>query len=98
MMNAAELFFLGRYNGNQMAPVGTYWLPRTNAYQQQASDAVLPQAGTWIMLSSTSTLTTTQIANQINAALGTAYTAGSFHAYSGGSDAIAYPGTSVNDA
>src|ERR1700688_2478503 len=97
MMNAAEFLFLGRYSGNQQAPIGTFWLPRTNAYQQQSADAVLPQAGTWILISANNTLTAAVIATTINAVLGTTYTAGSFHAYSSG-DAIAYPGTGVNDA
>lgn len=98
MMNASELLFLGRYNGNQQGPIGTYWLPRTNAYQQLASDGTLPQAGTWILISNSASLTTTQIANTINTVLGTSYVPGSFHSYNAGSDAIGYPGTGANDA
>jgi hypothetical protein len=98
MMNASELLFSGRYNGNQQGPIGTYWLPRTNAYQQLASDGVLPQAGIWILISTNATLTTAQIATAINGVLGTSYVAANFHSYSAGPDAIAYPGTGANDA
>jgi len=98
MMNASELLFLGRYNGNQPGPIGTYWLPRTNAYQQLTSDGTLPQAGTWILISSNATMNASTIATTINAILGTTYTSGNFHTYSAGPDAITYPGTAVNDA
>ncbi|HTK10282.1 MAG TPA: hypothetical protein VL485_24140 [Ktedonobacteraceae bacterium] len=98
MMDASELLFLGRYNGNQQGPIGTYWLPRTNAYQQLASDGLLPQAGTWILISTSASLTTAQIATAINTVLSTSYVAGSFHSYSAGSDAIGFPGTGADDA
>ena len=98
MMNASELLFSGRYNGGQQGPIGTYWLPRTNAYQQLAADGQLPQAGTWILISTSATLTASQIATAINTVLGTSYVAANFHTYSAGVDAIAYPGTGANDA
>jgi hypothetical protein len=98
MMNASELLFSGRFNGGQQGPIGTYWLPRTNAYQQLASDGLLPQAGIWILISISAALTAAQIATTINGVLGTSYVAGSFHSYSAPADAIAYPGMGANDA
>lgn len=42
MMDAAELLFLGKYAGNQIAPIGTFVDFRTLDYFQQASDGALP--------------------------------------------------------
>ncbi|EFH83738.1 hypothetical protein [Ktedonobacter racemifer] len=99
MMNAMEINF-GRYSGTQTCPIGTYVNMRTFAYYQQTSDGSLPLAGTWHMLSTNATLTATVIASTINTVLGTAYTAGNFHSYSAGSDALpaSQLGQACNDA
>ena len=39
-----------RYNGGQLAPIGSFWNPRTNCIVQQASDGVLPACGTFIQI------------------------------------------------
>ena len=40
-------FIYGRYNGGSIAPVGSYLNPRTLCIFQTASDATLPQDGTF---------------------------------------------------
>ncbi len=97
MMDAAELLFLGKYAGNQIAPIGTFVDLRTLDYFQQASDGALPADGTYFLISQTSNLTATQIATAVNAVLNTAYVAGSFHAR-GSSDAATSQGTGADDA
>ena len=97
MLDALELAF-SRFNGNTVGPIGTYFNARTFAYYQQASDGTLPQAGTWVLVSTNATLTATQLATAINGVLSTSYTSANFHVYSAGSDAIPYPGQMSNDA
>ena len=97
MLDALELAF-SRFNGNAVGPIGTYFNARTMAYFQQASDGNLPQAGTWVLVSTNATMTAAQLATAINGVLGTSYTAGSFHAYSAGTDAAPYPGQMSDDA
>nr|HET6902701.1 hypothetical protein [Ktedonobacteraceae bacterium] len=97
MMDAAELLFLGKYAGNQIAPIGTFVDFRTLDYFQQASDGALPADGTYILISQTSNLSATAIATAVNAVLNTSYVAGSFHARGGG-DAATSQGTGADDA
>ena len=97
MLDAAELNFLGRYNGGQISPIGTYLNFRTLAYYQSTTDSTLPQAGTWILISTNATLTAAQIATTVNNGLSTSYTAGSFHAYTS-ADNISTPGQMSDDA
>ncbi len=97
MLDALELAF-SRFNGNAVGPIGTYFCPRTFAYYQQASDGTVPQAGTWVLVSTNSSLTAAQLATAINGVLGTSYTACSFHLYSAGTDAAPYPGQMSDDA
>ncbi len=97
MMDQAELLFLGKYAGNQIAPIGTFVDFRTLDYFQQASDGALPADGTYILVSQTATLTASQIATAVNSVLNTSYVAGSFHARSS-SDAATSQGTGANDA
>jgi len=80
MLDLAELVFFGRYNGQQIGPIGTYVNFRVLAYYQSAVDSNLPQAGTWILLNQNAALTAAQIAAQVNGGLGTAFTAGSLTA------------------
>ena len=96
MMDLAEMLW-NRYNGGQQAPIGTYVNFRTLEYYQQASDGVLPQDGTFCLLSTTATLTATQIATAVNNGLGTSYSAGNFHAHAGG-DVSSAPGQASTDA
>lgn len=97
MLDALELAF-SRFNGNMVAPIGTYFNARTMSYYQQSSDGTLPQAGTWVLVSTNASMTAAQLATAINSVLSTSYTAASFHSYSAGSDAIPYPGQMSDDA
>jgi hypothetical protein len=97
MMDQAELLFLGKYVGGQIAPIGTFVDFRTLDYYQQASDGALPLDGTYVLISQTSNLSASAIATAINAVLTTSYVAGSFHAR-GSSDAAASQGTGADDA
>jgi|SRR6266702_2582105 hypothetical protein len=97
MMDLAELNSLGRYNGGQIAPAGTFVNLRTLAYFQQASDGALNADGTYIMLSQTSNLSASQIATAVNALIGTSHVSGDFHARNSG-DAVHEPGQMTNDA
>ena len=96
MLNQLELAF-GRYNGGQIAPIGSYLNPRTLAIQQLTSDGTLAQDGTWVRVDASGSQTFANIATSINAVLGSSYTAASFHTQSAG-DLLAYPGQSANDA
>lgn len=96
MINQLELAF-GRYNGGQVAPIGSYFNPRTFAIQQFSSDGSLPQDGTWVRVDASGSQTFANIATNINAVLGSSYTSGSFHAQGAG-DLIANPGQGSNDA
>ncbi|GHO47988.1 hypothetical protein [Ktedonospora formicarum] len=99
MLNAMELAF-GRFGSTQSSPIGTYVNMRTLAYYQQASDGVLPSAGIWHLVSTNASLPIATLASTINTALGSAYTAASFHAYSSGTDALSASqlGQVCNDA
>ena len=96
MLDLLELTY-GRYNSGQYAPAGSYLNPRTLAIVQLTVDGALPNDGTFCRVDSSGTQTFANIATALNALLGTAYTAGSFHAQSGG-DVIANPGVGSNDA
>jgi len=97
MMDQAELLFLGKYAGNQIAPIGTFVDFRTMDYFQQVADGALPADGTYILVSQTATLTAAQIATAVNAVLNTSYVAASFHVRTSG-DAAFSQGTGANDA
>ncbi len=97
MLDAAELLFLGRYNGGAYGPIGTYVNLRTLDYYQQAADGNLPTDGTYILISSNATLSASQIATTINGVLNTSYTSASFHARTG-SDAAYSQGQASDDA
>src|SRR5438874_543425 len=96
MMNQAELLW-GRYNSNAVAPIGSYMCFRTLAIFQQASDGTLPAAGTWCRVDASGTQTFANIATTINTALGSTYTAASFHSYTA-ADNVTSPGQMTNDA
>ena|SRR5258708_5266472 len=87
-----------RYNGGQLAPIGSFWNPRTNCIAQQASDGVLPACGTFIQITTSGSSTLAQCATAINALVaGIGYTAGSLHTYTV-ADLAPYPGQATNDA
>ncbi len=90
-------FLYGRYNGGSTVPAGTYLNPRTLCLFQTTTDAALPQAGTFCRIDPSGTQTYATIATNLNAALGTIYTAGSFHNCTGG-DAVTSPGSGTDDA
>ena len=96
MLDLLELTY-GRWNGGQTAPIGSYLNARTNSIFQQASDGVLPQAGTWVRVDASGTQTFANIATTLNNLLNTSYTSGSFHA-EGSPDLIGNPGQASNDA
>ncbi len=96
MLDLLELTY-GRYNGGQVAPIGSYLNPRTLAIVQLAADGNLPLDGTFCRVDPSATQTFAVIATNLNALLGTSYTAASFHAQGAG-DIIANPGSASNDA
>jgi hypothetical protein len=96
MLDLLEMTY-GRYNGGQTVPAGSYLNPRTLCIFQSASDAALPQDGTFCRVDASGTQTFATIATNLNALLGTSYTAGSFHACAGG-DNVQSPGTMTDDA
>jgi hypothetical protein len=96
MLDMLELVF-GRYNGGQTVPAGSYLNPRTLCIFQTASDATLPQDGTFVRVDPSGSQTFANIATTLNALLGSGYTAGSFHAC-GSPDNSAAPGQMSNDA
>jgi hypothetical protein len=96
MLDLLELTY-GRWNGGQIAPIGSYFCARTNSIFQQAADGVLPQAGTWVRVDASGTQTFANIATTLNTLLNTSYTAGSFHA-EGSPDLLTNPGQASNDA
>ena len=96
MLDILELTY-GRYNGGQTTPIGSYLNPRTLAIVQQTSDGALPQDGTFCRVDPSGTQTFANIATNLNALLGTSYTAASFHAGTG-SDKTPTPGTGSDDA
>ncbi len=96
MLDILELNY-GRYNGGQVAPIGSYLNPRTLCIVQLTSDGALPSDGTFVRVDASGTQTYANIAATLNTLLGTAYTAASFHSCSGG-DALANPGQASNDA
>lgn len=96
MLNQLELAF-GRYNGGQIAPIGSYLNPRTLAIQQITADGTLPQDGIWVRVDASGTQTFANIATSVNSILGSSYNASSFHAHTAG-DLLANPGQGANDA
>jgi hypothetical protein len=96
MLDVLELSF-GRYNGGQTVPAGSYLNPRTMCVFQTTSDATLPLDGTFCRVDPSGSQSFPNIATTLNALLGSAYTAGSFHACAGG-DVVVSPGTMSNDA
>jgi hypothetical protein len=96
MLDILELVF-GRYNSNQIAPIGSYLNPRTMAILQQISDGALPADGTWIRVDPSGTQVFSTIATSINNALGTNYSAASFHTQAAG-DVLSNPGSASDDA
>ncbi len=96
MMDILELNF-GRYNGGQVAPIGSYLNPRTMCIFQQTADGALPADGTFVRVDASGSQTFANIATTLNNMLGTSYTAGSFHACAGG-DNVSNPGQMSNDA
>ena len=96
MQDMLELVY-GRYNGGQVAPIGSYLNARTMAIVQFTADGTLPQDGTFVRVDPSGTQTFANIATALNTLLGTSYTAGSFHTGTG-SDNISNPGQASNDA
>jgi hypothetical protein len=96
MQDMLELVY-GRYNGGQVAPIGSYLNPRTLAIVQLTADGTLPPDGTFVRVDPSGTQTFANIAAALNALLGTSYTAGSFHSGTG-SDNISNPGQGSDDA
>src|SRR2546429_1782115 len=96
MLNSLEMLF-GRLNGGNVGPIGSYLNPRTMCIFQTTIDATLPQAGTWCRVDASGTQTFANIATSINTALGSTYTAASFHSYTA-ADNVTSPGQMTNDA
>jgi hypothetical protein len=96
MLNQLELAF-GRYNGGQVAPIGSYLNPRTLAVQQFTADGTLPQDGIWVRVDASGSQTLANIATNVNGVLGSSYTAASLHTHTAG-DLLANPGQGANDA
>ncbi len=96
MLDMLELIY-GRYNGGQVAPIGSYLNPRTLAIVQLTADGTLPQDGTFCRVDPSGTQTFANIATSLNALLGTSYTAGSFHTATG-ADNTSNPGQASDDA
>ena len=96
MQDMLELVY-GRYNGGQVASIGSYFNARTMAIVQLTSDGTLPADGTFVRVDPSGTQTFANIATALNALLGTGYTAGSFHTGTS-ADNIGYPGQGSDDA
>jgi hypothetical protein len=96
MQDMLELVY-GRYNGGQVAPIGSYLNTRTMAIVQLTADGTLPTDGTFVRVDPSGTQTFANIATTLNALLGTNYTAGSFHTGTS-SDNISNPGQGSDDA
>jgi hypothetical protein len=86
-----------RVEGGTFAPIGSYWNPRTMAISQLTADGTLPKDGIFVRVDASGTQTLANIATTINNALGTSYTAGSFHTHVSG-DVAFEPGRAVTDA
>lgn len=100
MLDKLELLY-GRYNGGDTAPIGSYLNPRTMCIKQNLADSTLELCGTWCRVEATGAAAFADIATALNTALGTAYVAGSFHAYGAGDLLTAMngvPGQMTNDA
>ncbi|HEX4207872.1 MAG TPA: hypothetical protein VHZ51_27470 [Ktedonobacteraceae bacterium] len=96
MQDLLELMY-GRYNGGQVAPIGSYLNTRTLAIVQLTTDGTLPLDGTFVRVDSSATQTFDNIATNLNAIAGTNYTAASFHTATAG-DNIGNPGQASDDA
>lgn len=90
-------FLYGRYNGGTTVAAGTYLNPRTLCLFQTTIDAALPLDGTFCRVDPSGSQTFTNVASNLNAALGSAYTAASFHSCAGGDGAVS-PGAGSDDA
>jgi hypothetical protein len=97
MMDLLELNGLGVYQGNQQAPIGTFVDLRVMSVFQQASDGPVPADGKYVLISTNSGLSLSQVATTVNGILGTTYTSGNFHARTG-TDAATSQGTGADDA
>jgi len=96
MLDLLELTY-GRWNGGTVCPIGSYLNPRTLCIFQTASDATLPQDGTFVRVDPSGSQTFANIATSLNTLMNTSYTAASFHACTGG-DNLSSPGMMTNDA
>jgi hypothetical protein len=96
MMDLAELTW-GRYNSNQIAPIGSYLNLRTLDIFQQTADGTVPPDGTYFRVDASGSQSFANIATTVNGVLGTSYVAGSFHARTSG-DAEQSAGQASNDA
>ncbi len=96
MLDVLELAY-GRFNGSQVAPIGSYLNPRTLCIIQLTTDGTLPGDGTFVRVDPSGTQTYANIASTLNTLLGTTYSAGSFHNCAGG-DAVSNPGQASDDA
>jgi len=96
MMDLAELTW-GRYNSNQVAPIGSYVNLRTLCIFQQTADGNVPADGTFHRVAPLGTESNGAIATIINNVLGTAYVGGSFHTCAGG-DNVTSAGQASDDA
>jgi hypothetical protein len=95
MLDQADLIW-GRYAGGSIAPIGSYLNLRTLCIFQQTADGALPIDGTFHRVDPSGTQTFASIATTVNAALGTSYTASSFHACGSGDSTL--QGQGANDA
>jgi hypothetical protein len=87
-----------RYNGGQLAPIGSFFNARTNCIFQQAADGALPACGTFIQVTTSGSSTLAQCATAINALVaGLNYTSANLHTYTN-ADLAPYPGQATNDA
>jgi hypothetical protein len=96
MLDLAELTW-GRYSGGQVVAIGSYINFRTLCVSQSTSDQTLPTDGTFCRVAPLGNESLASLATTVNAVLGTAYTAGSFHTCAGG-DNVTSPGSGADDA
>jgi len=95
MLDQAD-FNWGRYFGGSVAPGGSYLNLRTLCIFQQTADGPLPPVGTFHRVDPSGTQTFANIATTVNTALGTSYTASSFHACAAGDNIL--QGQGADDA
>src|SRR5205823_4417230 len=95
LANEAEFAFQ-RFEGGSRGVAGSFLCLRPLAIFQQTGDGALPKDGIWLLLDNSGTQTFANLATTVNTALGTSYTASSFHAHTS-SDLAYEPGRAVND-